>query len=403
MGLFRLAFRNVLRHRGRTLLVALVAAYVVFATLVYLGLMDAYAGSVRRAYARYIWAPVVVAKADWFADPTPEHGLDRQDLADRIARATGRPVAPRLLFSALVSSAYRNQGLTVTGVVPEAEPGVSEVPIRVVRGRWLKGPGEAVLGERLARRLDVRLGERLVVTTAQLAGPQALGLRVVGLLRARVSTVDRYGLFVTIEDARRLTGLTTATYLAVDAPLGGEARVARSITPLLPPGYRAKEVWALVGPIKTDVELGMAFARVFGWLLALLSALAVTSTLYVSVLERTRELGVIEALGMAPARIAGLVALEATFAAGLGWLLGLAFGYGFLAYAHTHNVFGPLFAISGEVWPDAGLFEVVYTPVRAWYALSASAVLVTAAVFALLFPARRVLTTDPATALRWEG
>jgi len=403
MTLVRLAFRNILRHRGRTLLVALVAAYVVFATLVYLGLMNAYAGSVRRAYARYIWAPVVVARTEWFADPSPEHGLDRLDLATRIAQATGRAVTPRLLFAGLASSAYRNQALTVTGVVPDAERWVSEVPARVAHGRWLERPGEAVLGERLARRLDVRLGERLVVTTAQLAGPRALGLRVVGLLRTHVSAVDRYGLYVTIDDARRLTGLATATYLAVDAPLGEEARVARSIEPLLPPGHQARGVWALVGPIKTDVELGMAFARIFGWLLALLSALAVTSTLYVSVLERTRELGVIEALGMTPARMAGLVALEGTLAAGLGWVLGLALGYGFLAYAHTHNVFGPLFAISGEVWPDAGLFEVVYTPVRAEYALAASAVLVTAAVFALLFPARRVLATAPATALRWEG
>lgn len=403
LGLLRLAFRNVLRHQSRTLLVALVAAYVVVATLVYLGLMDAYADSVRRAHARYIWAPVVAAKAAWFSDPSPEHGLDRPGLKAKIEGELGRPVAERLLFSALLSSPYKNEGLEVLGVDPRAEPRLSEVPKKVAEGRWLEKSGEVVLGERLARRLDVRLGERIVVSTAQLAGPKALGLKVVGLLRARVSNVDRYGVYLTLKDARRLTGLPTATYLAVDAPLGEEPRVAREVQRLLPPGYAAKEVWELVGPIKTDVELGIAFARVFGWLLALLSALAVTTTLYVSVLERTRELGVIEALGMTPGRLALLVTLEGALAAALGWGLGLVLGYAILYYAHTHNVLGPLFALSGEVWPEAGLFEVVYTPVRAVYALSASSVLVTAALFALLFPARRVMRTDPASALRWEA
>ncbi len=402
-ALLRLAARNAVRHRTRTLLVALVAAYVVFSTLLYLGLMDAYAESVRRAYARYIWAPVAVARTGWFEDPLPENGLPAADLPRLLRAIGGRAHAKRLVFPALASSPYRSEGVEATGVEPEKEPGVSEVPRRVGRGRWLRAPGEAVLGEGMAERLDVRLGERLVLSASQLAGPKALGLKVVGILKTRVSYVDDYGLYLHLEDARALTGLPTATYLAVDAPLGREAEVARAIAGRLPPGYAAKEVWDLVGPIKTDVELGLVFARYLGWILALLSALAVTSTLYVSVLERTRELGIVEAVGMTPGRIAAMITAEGVLATLIGWGLGLALGYGFLAYAHTHNVFGPIFAISAEVWPDAGLFEVVYTPVRAAYALSASAVLLTAAAFALLFPARRVLRTDPSAALRWEA
>lgn len=187
LGPPRLAFKkNVLRHKSRTLLVALVAAYVVIPTLVYLEPMDA----LRRAHARYIWAPVFGAKAAWFSDPSPEHGLDRPGLKAKIERELGRAVAERLMFSALLSSTYKNEGLEVLGVDPRAQRELSEVPKKVAKGRWLAKSGEVVLGERLARRLDVPLGERIVVSTVQLAGPRRSGSGWWGL-RTRVSNLDR--------------------------------------------------------------------------------------------------------------------------------------------------------------------------------------------------------------------
>jgi len=396
----RLALKNLLRHPTRTLLVALVVAYVVVANLFYLSVMDAYEGSVREAYARFVAAPVVVAQTAWFEDPAPEHGI--RDLAAVLAAVGDRPHAKRLGFSALAESAYQSEGVEATGVEPEAERRLSRVPEKVARGRWLEGPGEVVLGQELAERLDVRLGERLVLSAAHLAGPQARGLRVVGIVRARVGAVDRYGLYLHLEDARHLSGLATATHLAVDAPWGKEARVASEIAARLPPGYAAKDAWALVGPIKTDVELGKALARFYNLFLALLSALAVTSTLYVSVRERTRELGVIAALGLTPARLALLVVLEGVFATLLGWVAGTLLGYGLLYYGSQHNLLGPIFALSNRIWPEAGLFEEVYLVVKAGYLAPTASVVAVAAAFALLFPARYVYRLDLPRALRFE-
>ncbi len=396
----RLALKNLLRHPTRTLLVALVVAYVVVANLFYLSVMDAYEESVRYAYARFIAAPVVVARTEWFEDPAPEHGIE--DLEAVRAAVGDRLHTLRLGFSALAESPYQSEGVEATGVEPEAERRLSRVPGRVEKGRWLEGPGEVVLGHELAKRLDVRVGERLVLSAAHLAGPRSAGLRVVGLLRARVGAVDRYRLYLHLEDARRLTGLATATHLAVDAPRGREARVAGEIAARLPPGYAARDAWALVGPVKTDIELGRALARFYNLFLALLSALAVTSTLYVSVRERTRELGVIAALGLDPARLAGMVVLEGVFASLIGWTAGLLFGYGLLYYGSQHNLLGPIFALSNQIWPEAGLFEEVYLVVRAGYLGPTASVVAAAALLALLFPARYVYALDLPRALRFE-
>ncbi len=402
MTLLRLAYRNVFRHRLRTFLIALVVAYVAVATIFYGALMDGYQESVLYAHSRYVMAPVTVARSAWFDDPQPENGLSDLGLAENISKTLGTAVAPRLEFSALIESPYKSEGAELTGVDPEAEKKISKVPGKVEAGRWLKAPGEVVVGYKVAERLGLRLGDRLVISAAHMAGPQALGFRVVGIVNAGVSSVDAYGVYIHIDDARELTGLTTATHLAVDAPFGREALRAREIRPLLSAGLEAKDAWSIIGPIKTDVEAGKASGAILNWLLAALSAIAVTSTIYVSVLERTREFGVTVAMGFTPPRLAALVTLEAAMATTVGWILGVALGYALLYYTHTNNVLGPLMALSGEVFPEAGLTRELYTPIRASYALSALSTVATAAFFALLFPARRALKLDLAKALRWE-
>jgi len=399
--MIRLALRNLLRHPTRTLLVALVVAYVVVANLLYFSVMDAYAESVRYAYARFIAAPVVVAREEWFTDPSPDYGIG--DLEAVLAAIGDRPHALRLSFSTLVQGPKESVGLDATGVQPQAERHLSRVPERVVEGRWLRAPGEVVLGADLAGRLGARLGTTLTLASAGPSGPMQRALRVVGLVRAKVGAVDRYGLYLHLEDARALSGLPTATHVAVDAPRGRETYVARTIAARLPPGYAAKDAWALVGPIKTDVELGRALARFFNLFLALLSALAVTSTLYVSVRERTPELAVMTALGLTPQRLAILVTLEGALAALLGWALGVLLGYGLLFYGSTHNLLGPIFAVSNQVWPEAGIFEEVYLVVRASYLLPTALVVVISVLSALYFPARYAYALDPARALRWEA
>ncbi len=399
----RLAWRNVWRHRQRTYLLAAVVAYASVATIFYWSMIDGYKLSVLEAHARYVLAPVTVARTAWFADPDPENGMSDTDQALAALTSAGSPpYAPRLRFAGLLTSPYLSETAFLRGVDPVAEAAVSRVPARIGKGRWLAAPGEVVLGYKLAERLDVRLGERLVVSTAALAGPRSLGLEVVGLVHARVSTVDDFGVYLHIDDARYLTGLTGATHLAVNAPLGHEQTLARRLAKELPAGLTAKPVWDLVGPIKTDVEAGKKLSLPIGLLLALFAALAVTSTLIVSVLERTREFGVILALGMDNASLGWMIVLEAAFATAVGWLLGLLLGYGLIYYTSTHNVLGPFFQLSGEVWSEAGLTEEFYTHLSPLYAFYSLITVIVSALAAFFFPALRARRLQAAAALRWE-
>jgi ABC-type lipoprotein release transport system permease subunit len=347
-------------------------------------------------------APVRIASAAWFIDPDPENALPDTDFIGTLQTVPlVEKIAPRLDFPALLRSAYIAEGVMARGVDPQAEFAVSRVPEKVTEGRWLEATGEVVLGRKLARRVDVRVGERLVLDTSALAGPQAKGLRVVGVVRTGVPWVDQGAVLIHLQDARALTGVSSATMLELDVAMGQEATTAREVQRLLPEGLEARGVWDLIGePIKVDIRGGQVMAVPIGLLLGLLAALAVTSTVLVSVLERTREFGVMSALGLTPRALARMVALESILATTLGWLAGLLLGYALIVYLATHNVIGPTFAGYGESMTSTGISEELYAAVRAIYVLYTAAVIVLAGLLAIWIPGRHVRRLEPVQAMR---
>ena len=289
------------------------------------------------------------------------------DQLSQLPRVTA--VSPRLEFQALISSAYTSEGVLVRGVDPEGENQVSKLPQGVGEGRWLQGPGEVVLGYKLAERIDARIGERIVLDTASKAGPQAAGLKVVGFMKAFIPNIDEGAVLISLEEARKLTGVSTATMIALAVPWGQEAVVASDLQNILPEGLRADGVWDLLGAIKADIELEDQFMVMFGFLFGFVGAFAVASAILVSVIERTREFGIISALGLAPRALALMVILESIFTAILGWLVGLVIGYALIWYFATHNVLGNLFQEILSAFPALGMTSEIYADLDPIYAL----------------------------------
>ncbi len=403
LALPRLAWRNLWRHRRRTLLLVLVVAYATIATILFWGVQDGFTQSVQVGNARFLSAPALITTQQYFEDPDPEQGLPSLDFLTRIQAQPGvNAAAPRLEFPTLIRSAYTADAARARGVDPGLEPQVSHIPTAIRAGRMLAKRGEVVLGQQLAERLDVRLGERVVLDTSALAGPQALGLQVVGLVQSGIAPVDRGTVLVHLEDARVLTGLQTATGVALDVTRGQEARIAEALQPVLPQNLRAYDLTQLLGGLSSAIGTKQSSTFVIGMIFSLFAALAVTSTVLVSVLERTREFGMMAALGLRPGSLALLVALETVFATSLGWALGLVLGYGLNFWMATQNVLGPIFASYGAAWEILGTGNEIYTAQSPLYALYAALTIALAAFFSILIPARRVLVLKPTEAMRTE-
>lgn len=397
----RLAWRNLWRHRSRTWLLGLVTAYATLAMVCFWSFLDGVFESLAQSYAAVMAAPVRLAHPAWFEDPDPENALSGQELAQIAASlGDGYRLVPRLEFPALARSGEVSQGIMARGVDPALEPLVSGLPQKVVEGGWLAGPGQVVLGVGLARMLDTGLGGELKLYTMVGQEVSSRGFRVVGLVDSGLAPYDEALLLISLQEARALLQTTGATQVEVAAGRGREAAVARAIKPLLPLGVEVRPVEDLMGIMKTDMAYHRLVYQLMGWLIALLVTFAVTSTVWVSVLERTREFGLLAALGVAPRSLAGLVVLEAMFATALGALLGLVAAYGLIAYLATHNVLGPLLGLSGEYFSQYGLTQEIYTAVKPAYALYALGVVGLAGLLSMLLPARRVAQLEPVRSMR---
>lgn len=403
-SLAKLAWRNLWRHKRRTQLLLAVVAYASVAIIFFWGFFDGVVDMMVTSQARYLEAPVLIASEAYVADPDPDRALTDLDFLDE-ARALldVRTAAPRLDVPALLRSPYQALGTSVRGVDPTLEPAVSDLPEHVADGRLLASPGEIVLGRRLAERLDVRVGERVVLDVQSAAGAQAAGLTLVGVFDADIRSVDERMAWIHLDDARALTGVPAATGVALDVPAGRERAVADALNEagILPAGVAAYGIHDQLSGLLAGIETKRVAMMPIIMLFALFAAVTVMSTVVVSVIERTREFGVTASLGMTQGQIARMVMLEAAFVTGLGFVVGSAAGYALNWILSATNLMGPMMkSVYSGILDNFAISDQIVVGLSLGYLGWTALTVLLAAALALAVPGRRIRSLQPAEAMR---
>ncbi len=402
--LYRLAWRNLWRQRHRTLLLVIVVAYATLGIIFFWGFTDGFLNSIVSGQARFVAAPGIITTTAYHDDPDPENALPNLDFIDSaVAAPQVRGAAPRLEFPALIRSPYATEGVLARGVDPALEAQVSGIPGAVGEGRMIEAPGEVIIGRALAENIDIRLGERLTIDVSSVAGPQAAGLTVVGLVGSGIDLVDETVLLLHLDQARELTGIATATGVALDIPFGREEAAAAAVNPRLGAELRTYPVAELLGALQEGLAAERAQTIPLGLIFSIFAAVTVTSTVVVSVLERTREFGIIISLGLDQNRLSRLITLEAIYATLIGFGVGLGLGYGLLWWMNSVNVMGPLLAnIYGDFLRGFGVSDEIFTGLSPEYILWAAITVALAGILAALAPAQRIRNLNPSEAMRSE-
>ncbi len=400
----RLAWRNLWRHKRRTQLLLAVVAYATVAIIFFWGFYDGFVNVLLGGQARYLNAPVMVQSESYRTDPDPENSLPTLDFVGELEQVEGvRGSAPRLEFQVLMRSPYRTLGSQVRGIDPSLEPQVSDIPGDIGEGRFIENPGELVLGVELAQDLDVRVGERLALDVQSLAGAQGAGLQVVGIIDSNINPVDEGVVLVHLEDARTLTGVGTATGVALDVQQGNEEAVAEAVNAasVLPQNVGAYPISELLGGLLAVIEDKRASMIPIVLMIALFAAVTVMSTVIVSVIERTREFGVITSLGLNQNQLARMVTLEAIYTTFIGFALGAVLGFSLNALMSATNLMGPFInTFYGNYLQGLALSDTFVFASSLTYLAWAAVTILIAAVLAITIPGRRVRNLNPAEAMR---
>lgn len=406
-----LAWRNLWRNRGRTLIVVSAIALSLGLMLVSYGMTLDRNVKMMQAAVRSAGGNVLVhADGYWDARTSDLQMPDGDAIADRVASIPGvSGVIRRVIISGLLTSTHGGEGAQIMGVDLEGEAQVYDFRPRLVTGQFFTADDQTplVLGDGLAELLDVEVGDRVVLTATGPDGEVARALfHVTGTLHTGVSMIDDSLGLTNVAAARAAlsmdTHLTQVGVLLTDDDRRVE--VDRAIAAALADLSAPVEVltWDEAIPdLLGFVEIDEKFAMVYTVVIGLVVAFGIANTLLMMVMERIRELGMLNAIGMGPRRVAILVLLETMLLALVAVTVGFALGFaGHLALVHwgldLSKLSGGELDIAGVSMNDT-IIRSQFDALR-WGAATGVVVLVILA--SSLYPAWRAMRLDPVEAMR---
>jgi ABC-type lipoprotein release transport system permease subunit len=403
--LVALAWRNLWRRPQRTLLtltsITLVTALLVFV----LSFQQGVYGAMKEATLRFFDGYAQLQPHGWADDPSLERAIERPAVLVREAESLpGVGVATeRVNTFAILAHGPRSYGAAVVGVDPAQENRVSSLSTLVQAGRFLR-PGDndaAVLGDTLARNLDLKLGDEVTLLGEGRDGSVAADvLHVVGLYHTGVPDLDRSIMEMPLARAQQTFGMEgTVTTIALSGP--SLAAVDGAVPALRALGRRtgvAVRDWAALEPaVHETIDLKYAGSMMFYATLVVVTAFILLNTLLMSVLERTREFAVLLALGMRPGQIGAMVWLELLGLAFLGCLIGVVVGGGLVLWLEAVGV---VFPVDPKLLAQYGIPSRLYPTLTFSSALFGPLALIVAVSVGGVAPYLRVMGLLPAMATR---
>lgn len=300
-----------------------------------------------------------------------------RDVLDAFPRVTA--VSPLISGPAFARRGEALQSTALIGIDAARYQRIVPIQDDIVAGVFRIGAGDAVIGRQLATDLGMGVGDKLRLDGGQ--GREAV-VNIAGIFELGVREIDARYVYLDMKQAQTLLdlpGAATLIDLRVDDIFQAQA-IAGRIARLT--GLKA-ESW-----MDTNTQLLNALrsqslsTRMIGLFVALSVALGIASVLSVSVVQRTREIGILRAMGTRQSQMLRVFLIQgALFGLG-GSLLGGVAGYALLG---AFNTFGP---------------KLFYIPLDPWLLAAATALATVTGILSAVLPARRAAALDPVEAIR---
>ena len=316
-------------------------------------------------------------------------------------------VSKRVIVSSIISSAEKGGGVRLIGIEPERESEVTNIEKKLIEGNYLeplKRGLPAVIGNKLAEKLDVRLGSKLVVGLLDVnSQPIYHQFRVSGIFKTASAPYDETTVFVNYSD------LTSITKMPKDAAhemavLLSDNELSGLMASELKQGFPNLNImeWFDVLPeLKYMTESMDVYMYIFILIILLALGFGIVNTMLMVVLERVKDLGMLMAVGMNKRRVFSMIMLETVFLSLTGGVLGLVLGTGFSEFFETHGL--DLSGLYKEGLEAMGYDTIVYTNILPEMIITVTLMVIMTGIIASIYPARKALKLNPAEAIRTDN
>ncbi len=313
--------------------------------------------------------------------------------------------APFVLGQAILSRRNRSIGLVLKGLDPAQEFGVNDLAQKLVEGSW-KGIGEGkvpgiVLGAELADRMDAPVGAEVVLVSPQSVAtplgllPKMQRFTVVGLLKTGYYEYDNGTAWTEIGAASKFLGGETGTagvgLKLADLRLADD--VAKRLRAKLGFRHMVRTYAQMNQTLFAALKLEKTVMFIILTLITLVASLNIASTQILRTVEKTRDIGLLKAMGAHARMIEKIFLVEGLLIGGSGVAAGMLLGF-FLSWVIA------TFQIV-ELPPDIYYLSRVPVDVRPWDVAAVAVMGLTLTLLATIYPARRAAKSDPVEAIHY--
>ncbi len=397
-----LAWRNLWRYPRRTIIILFAISLGVWSML---GMSSFLRGMMEQQMnnaIRNLVAHIQIHAPNYRDDPMIDHSMEPP--SDKLLNILNnnhviKAWSARVRVPAVLNSERESMGVTLLGIDPQQEQGLSFIAEAVTAGRYLNGIDDKgiIIGKKLAERLETRLGKRVVLMSQDHQNEIAeRGFRVVGIFDTQLENVETQFVFVSRHTAQKMLGMqNTISELAILShdrdELDDLLNNLRAAAPRLD-----VQSWRIIAPmVGAMVKVFEGFLLIWYLVVFIAIAFGLVNTLLMAVFERTREIGLCQALGMKPSWIVGQVLFESLFLLAIGLIIGNLITWGTLILTAD----GLDFSRYAAGYEMAGINSIIYPVLGFADILIANFLIIGLGLVASFYPAWRAASYVPVDAI----
>lgn len=324
---------------------------------------------------------------------------------EKLGNLTGvKAVTERVLVTGMSATANKNMGVNIIGVDPEQEKKVFQIYKKIDSSSGsffgLEKKNSIVISRALADELKAKIKSKIVLTFQDYKGEiTGAAFKVVGIFKTDNNPWDKMHVFVKNDDLRRVLELPPDESHEIVMLLDDfeQAEVLEKEFQLLFPDTKVQG-WAEISPYLSlmsgymDTMMGLFMVIILGAL-----GFGIVNTMLMVVLERTKELGMLMAIGMTKKRVFMMIMLETIFLALVGAIIGEVLSMFVINY---FNKTGIDLSFVGEGMESVGYAAITYPMLEGYRYAQITILVIITGIFASIYPAWKALKLHPAEAIR---
>ena len=371
----RLAWRNIWRHKRRTIIIVVALAMCMWLMMFYDGLLAGFTDAIYGNAVKILGGNIQVHEAGYsensYSNPIMPLTNDQQIAEYALTLPNVVGASRRIETDGLATSREGSFGVSIIGIEPELEAPLSVLSKNVVSGKYLHSDdGDLVfIGKGLADELDVQEGEKFTLIGRDAHNQmRKRTMTVGGIYDVNMPELEKWIVYMSLQEAQQLYDLNgkSTMVMVTLANIGKEKPVIAGITGQFP-GTDIGSWQTKYPELTSAITTKSGAMNVFSFVIILIAGIGILNMLLMAVYERTREIGFLGAMGIRPSGINLLFLLEGALIGLVGIAAGILFGLLFnflfrqvgMDFSQFSNVTTYAALISGRVYPSLGLEKIV--------------------------------------------